>query len=605
MHRSALTLLRTSIAAKSTAIIVAIVGSVGLALLALAVLFAAQQEEASQQARLAELLDIVQPTVAIACFMSDQNLADEVARGLLKYRSISRVSVHAGTALLADRGTKESAGGDGLARPAALPAGTLVRRIASPFKTNEIVGEIALVPDPVEMSGNVLHAALLAAVPIAVQIVFTGLGVVLVVIRLITLPISRISARLHEMHAELGEKLQVPVGNERDEVGRLVHDVNTMADDLVAILNTARRSERLLSEAQRLGHVGSWYSNMKGRLSWSAELYRLYGVVESFLPTDESVLDLVHPDDRAAMKAWLADVALGKESRELEYRVNRPDGALRYFRCQGAAAFDSDTGRAHMAGTVQDVTEEKRIERMKAEFVSTVSHELRSPLTSIRGSLGLLTGGVAGALPPQARELVLIAERNSERLIRLVNDILDTEKIESGKMVFDLKVMELQTLVEHAVESMEGYAREHRVVLRVAAPEEPIRASVDADRFTQVMTNLISNAVKFSPAEAIVEIELGRAADGGASIEVRDRGPGIPSEFQPRIFQRFSQADSSSSRQKGGTGLGLSIAKAIVEHLGGTIGYRTSLGEGSTFFVQLPAAPGAAPATTAALAKEA
>ncbi len=604
MLGNALSLLRTNIAARSTAIIVAIVGSVGLALLAFTVVLAAQQERASQQARLAELLDIVQPTVAIACFLSDRNLADEIARGLLKYRSIKRVSVHAGTTLIADR-SKEGRARSDLPAPAALPDGTLTRDIRSPFNGEEIVGSIALVPDPVEIRGNVLRAVWFAAIPVAMQILFTGLGVVIVVIRLITRPISRISARLHEMRAELGEKLEVPKGNETDEVGRLVEDVNAMADHLVAILNKAHRDERLLSEAQRLGHVGSWYSDMKGRLSWSAELYRLYGVADSFLPTDESVLELAHPDDRPAMKAWLADRNVGKKPRELEYRVRRPDGALRYFRSQGDAAINPEIGLVHMAGTVQDITEEKRVERMKAEFVSTVSHELRSPLTSIHGSLGLLAGGVAGALPPPARQLVLIAERSTERLIRLVNDILDTEKIESGKMAFDLKVMELRPLVERAVESMEGLAGACHVALRASAPDEPIVANVDADRFIQVMTNLISNAVKFSPPEAPVEIALARTADGGARIEVRDRGPGIPAEFQPRIFQRFSQADASSAGQKGGTGLGLNIAKAIVDHLGGTIGYTTNPGEGTTFFVELPAAPQAAGAPVAVLAKEA
>ena len=214
---------------------------------------------------------------------------------------------------------------------------------------------------------------------------------------------------------------------------------------------------------------------------------------------------------------------------------------------------------------------------------------------------------MAGALPAQAHELVLIAERNSERLIRLVNDILDTDKIESGKMAFDLKVTELRALVERAVESMEGYAREHRVLLRVAAPEEPIRARVDADRFIQVMTNLISNAVKFSPPEATSWRSSSRARPtAGRRSRFATAGPASPANSSRAYFRCFSQADSSSSRQKGGTGLGLSIAKAIVEHLGGTIGYRTSSGEGSTFRVQLPAcAPEGAPATAMAYAKEA
>jgi len=137
---------------------------------------------------------------------------------------------------------------------------------------------------------------------------------------------------------------------------------------------------------------------------------------------------------------------------------------------------------------------------------------------------------------------------------------------------------------------MEGFAQAHHVTLRMEAPLAPVLASVDADRFIQVLTNLMSNAVKFSPQPGAVDVTLSRSADGSARLEVRDRGPGIPGEFQARVFQRFSQADASSARQKGGTGLGLSIAKAIVDHLGGTIGYRTHPDAGTVFFVQLPAA---------------
>ncbi|HEX7560484.1 MAG TPA: ATP-binding protein, partial [Usitatibacter sp.] len=368
----------------------------------------------------------------------------------------------------------------------------------------------------------------------------------------------------------------------------LVNDVNALADGLVNILNQAHQNERLLSEAQRLGHVGSWYSDMTGRVSWSTELHRIYGVPDSFVPTDESVLGLVHPDDRPAMKAWLAECAVGQKPRELEYRVNHPDGTLRHFRCHGDVAIDAETGRVHMAGTVQDITEEKRIEQMKSEFVSTVSHELRTPLTSIRGSLGLLVGGVAGPLPDAARSLVVIAESNCQRLIRLVNDILDSEKIESGKMAFEMRAMALGPLLDRVAESNESLARASRVTLRVISPPEPILGTVDGDRFIQLVTNLVSNAVKFSPADAAVEIELSRRASGRARIEVRDRGPGIPKEFHSRMFQRFSQADASSSRARSGTGLGLSIAKSIVERLGGDIGFESAPGLGTTFFVELP-----------------
>ncbi|MES2955321.1 MAG: PAS domain S-box protein [Pseudomonadota bacterium] len=234
-----------------------------------------------------------------------------------------------------------------------------------------------------------------------------------------------------------------------------------------------------------------------------------------------------------------------------------------------------------------DISELKRIDRMKSEFVSTVSHELRTPLTSIRGSLGLISGGIAGVLPDKVRGLVDIAKNNCERLIRLINDILDSEKIESGKMQFELTPLEIQPLLEQALADNQGFAAQHKVKLEIQAPRQPLRAHVDSDRLLQVMTNLLSNAIKFSPVDGTVLVLLGRHA-GRLRVEVSDNGPGIPEEFRARIFQKFSQADSSDTRQKGGTGLGLSIAKALLERMDGTMAFKSERNVGTTFFFELP-----------------
>lgn len=234
-----------------------------------------------------------------------------------------------------------------------------------------------------------------------------------------------------------------------------------------------------------------------------------------------------------------------------------------------------------------DITELKRIDRMKSEFVSTVSHELRTPLTSIRGSLGLISGGVAGKLPDAVMNLVGIAKNNCERLIRLINDILDIEKIESGKMQLNLQVIDLKPLLVQALAANEGFGAAKNVKLRLVCPDATIRVNADSDRLTQVITNLLSNAVKFSPADNAVEVLVLRTGLG-VRVEVQDRGPGIPEEFRPRIFQKFSQADSSDSREKSGTGLGLNISRAIIEHLGGSIGFQTDAAQGTTFFFELP-----------------
>lgn len=261
------------------------------------------------------------------------------------------------------------------------------------------------------------------------------------------------------------------------------------------------------------------------------------------------------------------------------------DYAMNYFPRYGEGAQRGQVMGFYSLGT--DITEMKRMNRMKSEFVSTVSHELRTPLTSIRGSLGLITGGVAGGVPEAVRNLVDIAKNNCERLIRLINDILDSEKIESGQMRLALQVMALQPLLRQVLAANEGFASQHGVTLQLHVPDEPVLVNIDSDRITQVLTNLLSNAVKFSPRSAAVEVTLSMREES-VHIEVRDHGPGIPDEFRPRIFQKFSQADSSDTRVKGGTGLGLAISKAIVERLGGSIGFSSTAGAGSSFFFELP-----------------
>ena len=237
--------------------------------------------------------------------------------------------------------------------------------------------------------------------------------------------------------------------------------------------------------------------------------------------------------------------------------------------------------------TRDQLDQQRRLEALKNDFLSVVSHELRTPLTSIYGSLNLLATGVVGELPAPARQLVEVAYRNSQRLARLVDDILDLQKIESGAMAFHLRPVELRPLLEQAVEANQAYAQ--RLGVELVLEETPATALVyaDPDRLIQVMTNLLSNAAKFSPAGQAVRVAAARQ-DGTLVVAISDRGPGIPDEFRGRIFERFAQADVSSTREKGGTGLGLSITKAIVERLGGTIGFETRLGAGTTFHFELP-----------------
>ena len=242
----------------------------------------------------------------------------------------------------------------------------------------------------------------------------------------------------------------------------------------------------------------------------------------------------------------------------------------------------------HFVAVVRDITERKRVERLKSEFVASVSHELRTPLTSIAGSLGLLDGGAGGEMGERAKRLITIAHSNAERLVRLINDILDLEKIDSGRMTFKSQVIDLAEFLTQAIEVNRGFAERYQVRLELEAGGAAAYVWADADRLMQIVTNLISNAVKFSPAGGAVEIILSPTPTVHR-ISICDHGPGIDESFRGRIFSRFAQADSSDSRAKGGTGLGLSIVREMVTRLGGSVSFDTEVGKGSQFHIDLPA----------------
>ncbi|WP_426010661.1 ATP-binding protein [Caulobacter sp. DWR2-3-1b2] len=308
-----------------------------------------------------------------------------------------------------------------------------------------------------------------------------------------------------------------------------------------------------------------------------------YGPVET-LGRDASMLFDIPEDGRL----FLDRLGGGRDLREgltRELQARRNDGST--FPAEvSLGRFDLASG-AYVVAAVRDMSERRRIEQMKSEFVSTVSHELRTPLTSIAGSLGLLAGGAGGELSERTGRLVGIAHANSQRLVRLINDILDTEKIESGQMTFAMEAMDVVELARRALDAMQGLADELGVKLVLTA-SEALTVRGDADRLAQVLTNLLSNAAKFSPKDATVEVSISRLEAGRARVSVRDHGPGVPESFRQRIFSKFAQADGSDTRRLGGTGLGLAICREIVERHGGRIFFDSPPGEGATFHVDLP-----------------
>lgn len=320
------------------------------------------------------------------------------------------------------------------------------------------------------------------------------------------------------------------------------------------------------------------------------------GKIESINPAGERIfgyrreelvgqhLALLLPDPPGLDKASYLKAAFPKAlGRVTEWQGRRKNGEVFPFELS-MFEFDTEAGR-HFAGNIRDVSERHEVERLKKEFVSTVSHELRTPLTSIRGSLSLLASGILGELPGEAQEAAAIADRNALRLIGLINDILDLERFESGRLEMSMGDVALQDVLQRSVEAVRGVAEKHGVALEIRGTDA--RAWADADRLVQVVVNLLGNAVKFSPPGQSVTLE---AEKKPPFVEVRviDRGRGIPPQFRDAVFERFKQVEASDARDKGGTGLGLAICKTIVERHGGEIGVLSEEGRGSTFFFRVP-----------------
>lgn len=365
---------------------------------------------------------------------------------------------------------------------------------------------------------------------------------------------------------------------------------------LIAVQANERRINTIIEAAQDAyvgvdlrGKVTDWNSQAERMFGWSRQEAIGQPLVELVVPERfrGSFSKAVGTFNETGRLDWL--------DRRLERIVMNRHGVE--FPVEMTAGLAGTAETAFFSAFLHDISERKKVEQMKNEFVSTVSHELRTPLTSIRASLSMLADGMAGELPDDTRELIGIAYQSCERLVRLVNDVLDIQKMESGNMAFEREVQPLLPLVEHALETMQGYAQQFDVTLSctATAAAASLAAEVDRDRITQVLTNLLSNAVKFSPRGGQVEVSL-TADEGHARLAVTDHGRGIPEEFRERVFQKFAQADGGDSRQKGGTGLGLSICKSIVDEHGGTIAFEDVAGGGTSFYVMLPLAQAAAAA---------
>jgi PAS domain S-box-containing protein len=403
------------------------------------------------------------------------------------------------------------------------------------------------------------------------------------------------------------ETARIAKDGRRIDVLVIVSAIKSAAGDIVGIVNITRdiSGRKAAEEKFRLAVEacpnGMMMSDATGTIVMvNSEVEQLFGYAREEL-IGRSVDDLVPERLRRQHRRHRDSYARQPE----QHRMN----GIRDVTClrKDGTEFPAEIGLnpiqtrdgLMVLSAIVDISERKRLDRLKDEFVSMVSHELRTPLTAIAGSLGLLTGNAAGRLPEAAVRLLTIAYNNSQRLVRLINDILDLEKIEAGQVAFHLTHLDLRTLIEQAIEANRAFADGFRVQIRFDAESPNATVLGDFDRLTQVLTNLLSNAVKYSPADGEVEVAIACHGDG-LRVTVRDHGSGIPEEFKARIFEKFAQADSAEARQKGGTGLGLSIVKELVHQHGGKVGFDAAPDGGTIFYFDLPPADDAAAADATA-----
>jgi PAS domain S-box-containing protein len=379
---------------------------------------------------------------------------------------------------------------------------------------------------------------------------------------------------------------------ERDSEGKALRMIGTQSDitELRESRSALEVSEKRFRKVLAVAPIGMVLMDQGGHFVGVNDAFcALSGYDEAHLLNKVRMPDLMAKEDRRKIYSEISDLMRGDETHvySAEHQITHANGTERWGMFHISWAYDRNKDEHYFIAQIIDITDQKKIDQIKNEFVSTVSHELRTPLTSIKGALGLIMATGGEALDASKTRLIDIAMSNTERLTTIVNDILDLEKIATGEVNFAFQDIDMADLIEDAVQEISPFAITHNNSIRVDLPQTPLPVSADFSRTKQVLANLISNACKYSDAQSEVLIKSERI-DDKVIVYIQNRGAGIPESFKPRMFQAFSQADSSDTRAKGGTGLGLNITKQIISRHGGEIGFESVPGGVTVFWFTYP-----------------
>lgn len=349
-----------------------------------------------------------------------------------------------------------------------------------------------------------------------------------------------------------------------------------------------RQSERRFRDVVAAAGEYIWELDLGGRIRFlTSPIEKITGwTVEDLMGTKFSQLMSIE-EIKHWESAYQDLLTKPRAFQKIEFAMLSKQGNIVWQQLSGLPMYGSDSSLKGYRGVGMDITITKNAEKMKDEFVSTVSHELRTPLTSIIGSLGLIESGAMGSINQQIEELIQIAGKNAQRLELLINDLLDMEKINLGKMRICMKWQPLSDIIKQSVEDLESYAKQFDVDLVYEPSEDEYFVEIDNQRLLQILTNFLSNSIKFSPPHSKVSIGF-QLQNDKLRVKVDDSGRGIPETFKQHLFEKFSQLDSSSTRSSSGTGLGLAISKSLSDYMGIDLDYISKEGEGSCFWVDIP-----------------
>ena len=413
---------------------------------------------------------------------------------------------------------------------------------------------------------------------------------------------TRACLRGEEEHAKLEYRIRHRDGRwiwlrsdamviERDENGRALRFVGTETDitDLRLAEAAHLASEERFSSAIEHAPIGMALLDLDGRwIKVNDAICKFLGFRKDELLAT-TLKDLTHPDDSEKNEEQIKLLMAGEiDTYQLEMRYIHRNGAVVWGLLSVSLARDGAGEPNYFISQILDITHRREVDKLQAEFISTVNHELRTPLTAIQGALGLLKANFDERANLKEKTLLSHSYESAQRLARLVNDILDIEKMSQGELDYRIERTDIVALVRQIIESQAPSAEKWGVRIDAELPPAEIAVDVDVDRFSQALINIMSNAAKFSNGANRIIVNVEQLADETVKVSVQDFGPGIPAAFRPKIFGKFAQADSSSTRKAQGSGLGLSITKSIIEALGGSVGFDSVEGEGSTFYFLIP-----------------